>query len=114
MWKDSDELRYRSAEEKSICKPKSPVLKDLPIGFNQRIELRHTGPAMHCAGDEEGSREDRADPTLMEPAVIWWKKAQSKQFTNNMSYGKKARARTSLVVPGLRIHLSVQGHGMAC
>ena len=62
MWKDSDELRYRSAEEKSICKPKSPVLKDLPIGFNQRIELRHTGPAMHCAGDEEGSREDRADP----------------------------------------------------
>ena len=43
------------------------MLKDLPIGFNQRIELGHTGPAMHCAGDEEGSREDRADPTLMEP-----------------------------------------------
>ena len=72
MWKDSDELCYRSAEEKSICKPKSPVLKDLPIAaFSQWLELGRVGPAMHCAGDEEGWRKDRAEPTLIEPAVIW-------------------------------------------
>ena len=102
MWKDREELCYRSAEEKSICKPKSPVLKDLPIGFNQRIELGHIGPAIHCAGDEEGSREDRADPTLTEPAVIWWRQTQSKQFTNNMSCGKKAGSKNFPGGPGIK------------
>ena len=81
---------------------KEPSAQDLPTGFNQRIELGHIGPAMHCAGDEEWSREDRADPTLTEPAVIWWRQTQSKQFTNNMSCGKKAGSKNFPGGPGIK------------
>lgn len=56
------------------------MLKDLPIGFNQQIELRHTGPAMHCAGDEEGSKTGQTLPSWsLVNAKWWWKKHKSKQ-----------------------------------
>nr|CAI9710324.1 unnamed protein product [Rangifer tarandus platyrhynchus] len=68
MWKDSDELCYRSAKEKSICKPNSPVLKDLPIAaFSQRLELGRGGPAMRCDGDEEGVCPE-AQPSSLVPS----------------------------------------------